>query len=239
MLTQLLKEKRFPSPLILEASDRTAAFREIAGFTLCGTQSNCAHCRDCKQVAKGFHPDWLILKGAVKIEEVRETLFRLRQRPFQSTIRLLTFDDAQEANQFVQNALLKTLEEPLAHWILVLGVNSKLSLLQTIRSRCLVYKIPEDPNAIELSNDEEKIFRSIQDANDLAIQKDLEGIFKDRQKTKTLFQRLLVSASNRQHPGHWKNLSPFLEDTLAELVRNLNPRLVWDRAWARSHTEAL
>ena len=239
MLTALLKAKKFPSPLIVEGETRSSVIQEIAQTALCETQTACGGCRSCKQIAKGFHPDWLSLSGAVKIEELRDRLFQLRQRPFQAKVRVFSYDDAQEANSFVQNALLKTLEEPLAHWILVLGVNSKLSLLATIRSRCLFYKIPDTALTAELSSEEEKIFDFIAEKNELGLQKELEPILKDRQRAKSTFQRLLSQASFQKYPGHWTQLSPHLEDIFTELSRNLNPRLIWDRAWAKSFTESL
>ncbi|MDB5037635.1 MAG: polymerase delta prime subunit [Bacteriovoracaceae bacterium] len=240
MLENFFKQKKFPSPLILEGgSERTTLILKMAGYALCETQTACGTCRSCKQVTKGFHPDWLALNSAVKIEELREKLFQLRQRPFQSKVRFFSYDDAQEASVFVQNALLKTLEEPLPHWVLVLGVNSKLSLLQTIRSRCLFYKIPETGAPINLTDEEENLFRFIAECNELFIQKEMDTLLKDRQKTKATFQKLLQKSAEKKYPGHWMNLSPYLEQTIPELARNLNPRLVWDRAWAKSFTETI
>lgn len=239
ILANLLAAKRIPSPLILEGTHCSASILEIAGFSLCENRSFCRQCRSCKQVLKGFHPDWISLRGSLKIEDLRAHLFQLRQKPFQSTLKVFSYDEAHESNVFVQNALLKTFEEPLSHWILVLGVNSKLSLLPTIRSRCLFYKIPESESDIELSPEEEKIFKFIEEANEIHIQPALEVILKDRQKTKSLFRNLLLKASQRRQPGHWEKLSPYLEETLPEIARNLNPRLVWDRAWARSQTTYL
>lgn len=239
MLKKLLEQKRFPSPLILEGVDRTSAIREIALFSLCQKESACGNCRGCKQVVKGFHPDWIALDGVVKIEDLRSALSSLRQKPFEAAIRLFTYDAAQEANVFVQNALLKTLEEPLQRWRLVLGVNSKMSLLPTIRSRCLFYKLPEADLKAPLSIEEENIFKSIEQANELFTYTQLETILKDRQKTKVLFQNLLLAASQKSYPNHWKNLGPHLEQSLSELTRNLNPRIVWDRAWAQSFAEPL
>jgi DNA polymerase III delta prime subunit len=239
MLDRLLQEKKFPSPLIVEGARRTDILLKIARFALCESLDHCGKCRSCKQVEKGFHPDWISLTGNIKIEELREKLFRLKQKPFQANYSLFTYDNAQEANAFVQNALLKTLEEPLSHWVLIVGVNSKLSLLSTIRSRCLVYKTPENSTEIELSPEEELAFRSIEEAHELSVQKSLEPILKDRQKAKQVFQKLLLVSSQKNYPGHWAPLSPLLEEGLSELSRNLNPRLVWDRAWAKSFLSPL
>lgn len=239
MLKKLLEQKRFPSPLILEGVDRAPAIKEVALYSLCQKETACGECRGCKQVKKGFHPDWISLQGSVKIEDLRSALSNLRQRPYEAALRLFTYDDAQEANAFVQNALLKTLEEPLALWRLVLGVNSKMSLLSTIRSRCLFFKLPEPEFKAELSEDEENIFSAIEEANELLTHTHLENVLKDRQKAKVLFQNLLKAASQKSYPNHWKNLGPHLELSISELARNLNPRIVWDHAWTQSFTEPL
>lgn len=234
MIEELLRNKRFPSPLIVEGGNGQAICNQIAQYALCNSQSACGQCPSCKQVAKGFHPDWIQIAGDIKMDDLRTALSQLRQRPLSSQVRLMTLLEAENSNTNVQNALLKTLEEPQAHWILVLSTSSKWALLETIRSRCLIYHAPRSFQGAELTDEEHKIFKAIETADELSVYTTIDGIFKDRQKCKSLFQKLLTQSSNHQYPGHWVHLAPFLEPALLEIDRNLNPRLVFDRAWTNS-----
>lgn len=245
MIQKLLKQGRIPSPLIIEGDDRASIITGIARFALCEKTGSaeevgpCNECRGCKQAIKGFHPDWIQVEGAVKIEGLRDALFQLRQKPYSARWRVFSCPDAQETNLFVQNALLKTLEEPLPHWVLLLGVNSRFGLIETIRSRCLIYKQPPSNQAPELGEVELQFFEAVARIDEMTLQKLSELLLKERQKAKALFQNLLRMASAQSYPGHWRELAPTLEKGLTELARNLNPRIIWDNAWASSFNHPL
>jgi DNA polymerase III delta prime subunit len=242
MLDHLLKEKRIPSPLILEgeASARAEWLLKIRNFALCFERRACGECRACKQMKKGFHPDAFDLNGTLKMEELRDFLYKFRQKPFEGGLRVLTIDDFQEASTAIQNALLKTLEEPLPHWVLVLGTNSRFAILETIRSRCLLYTLPvTEEKTVSLTSEEKEIFELVEAKNETALVKNLETFLKDRNKAKKGFQNLLREASLKRYPGHWEKVAPVLEAAVEKLDRNLNSRLVWDNLWAKSFTEII
>ncbi len=85
------------------------------------------------------HPDFLLLEpeeDSISTEAVGEFLKRMAMRPFAAARKVAIVDRAETLNQFGENALLKTLEEPAqaTHTVLV----SSRPLLKTIRSRCQV-----------------------------------------------------------------------------------------------------
>jgi DNA polymerase III delta prime subunit len=131
MLENLIKKKVFPSPLILEGPDHEGLLLHFVKASLCETETACGECRSCKQIAKDFHPDWLKAEGSLKMEELREKMRSLHQKPFQSKRKVLSIQNFQEATANVQNALLKTLEEPRSAWLIIAGVNSRFGLLPT------------------------------------------------------------------------------------------------------------
>lgn len=238
MLKKLLVEKRIPSPLILEGEGRADWLTKISFYSLCQEKRSCGECRACKQIKKGFHPDLFAVDGNIKMEELREILYKFRQKPFDGGLRVLTINDFQEASTAIQNALLKTLEEPLSYWVIVLGTNSRFAVLSTIRSRCLLYSLPPNEKlATDLSTEENEIFEQISSQDEISLQKHLETFLKDRSKAKRGFQNLLLLASQKNYPGHWTKVAPLMEIAVSELDRNLNSRLVWDRLWAKSFTE--
>jgi len=239
MIDKILANKIFPSPLILEGEGSEVEMNRIIEHALCATETACGNCRSCKQIRSQFHPDLIRAEGSAKIDEVREKLRQLHQKPYESKRRVLAFHNLQDANSYVQNALLKTFEEPLAHWVILVSVNSRFRLLSTIRSRCLIYRVPDAKTQNELSKDEDKIFSAVANGDEIGLHSILETALKERQKSKILFHNLLIAASVQQYPGAWKDFAPTLEARVEGITRNLNPRSIWDAAWSDSRIRSL
>jgi DNA polymerase-3 subunit delta' len=100
----------------------------------------CGTCAACTRIARGVHPDVLILepndKGNIRIEPVRDLLDRAGYRPFEGRRRVSIIDDADALEIAAQNALLKVLEEPPSGSVFILVTSMADQLLPTVRSRC-------------------------------------------------------------------------------------------------------
>jgi DNA polymerase III subunit delta' len=100
----------------------------------------CDCCAACVQLAAGVHPDLIYIarhpkRTEVLIEQVRDFIERLGVRPLRATRRIAIIDDAETLNLPAQNALLKTIEEPPAHTVILLVTKAESALLDTMRSR--------------------------------------------------------------------------------------------------------
>jgi len=86
---------------------------------------------------KEFHPDLLQIskEEAIKIEEIRDLVFKLSLKPYQAQYKVAIIDNAQELTIEAQNALLKALEEPKPYTIIILVTSNVGKLLRTIVSR--------------------------------------------------------------------------------------------------------
>ena len=100
----------------------------------------CGECRVCKQIMSGNHADVMYSQndpntGALKIEEVRSLASKTALKPFDARYRVAIFRDFDHAQARAQDALLKTLEEPPPHALLILLAQSPEPVLPTITSR--------------------------------------------------------------------------------------------------------
>ncbi|HEV2251356.1 MAG TPA: hypothetical protein VGT60_12710 [Candidatus Limnocylindria bacterium] len=101
----------------------------------------CGTCRSCVKIERGVHPDVLVVerdsasKTKIEIDQIRAMQQDLALRPLEGRVRVVIIDDAAEMSDFAQDALLKTLEEPPKHAVLLLITLSPESLFETIRSR--------------------------------------------------------------------------------------------------------
>jgi DNA polymerase-3 subunit delta' len=106
-------------------------------------QRPCGECRSCRLMSSGNHPDIVYSEldpntGALKIEALRTVMQRIALKPYESRYRIAVIADFEKARGQAQDAILKTLEEPPAHAILILLANSTENTLNTIISRCQV-----------------------------------------------------------------------------------------------------
>ncbi len=86
--------------------------------------------------AKGFDADLKFLEGRVGIEQVRDLKKFFSYKPYANPWKIAIVDDAFKMTIEAQNALLKLLEEPSGHSLIILVVRDPSSVLGVIRSRC-------------------------------------------------------------------------------------------------------
>lgn len=117
----------------------------------------CTTCAHCRKLASGNHPDLHLLaplpdKRDISIEQIRELQQVLSLRPFEANRKACLIEPAERMNEKSANALLKTLEEPPGHAIIILLTRHADLLLSTIRSRCQQIRFSplDDDTVVEL-----------------------------------------------------------------------------------------
>ena len=121
----------------------------------------CGQCRACLLLDAGTHPDTATLtfglrkdgtpRTEIVVEQIRELSARLAMSSQFGGWQVALIDPADAMNPSAANALLKTLEEPVAQTMLILLADAPWRLPQTIRSRCQRIEFNVPPNEVALA----------------------------------------------------------------------------------------
>lgn len=138
----------------------------------------------------------------ISIETIRELQKQLANKPYQAPKKVALIFESQKMTAAAQNCLLKTLEEPPAHSLLILTANDNESVLPTVRSRCRLVDL--GPTVYE--------GKSGEGGNILELLQKNRG------------QRLLWVEENKKMLGDRQEVLALLDDwliTLREMIVNL------------------
>lgn len=132
---------------------------DLAKSLLCEEKSNkedsfCGQCSSCQKMEAQGHPDFFMVTSEfgekIKIEEIRNIIDRVKIRPFLGEIKVFVIKNIENISLEGSNALLKTLEEPANHNVIILTTSVVEKVLPTIRSRChIVYFSTESNQKLE------------------------------------------------------------------------------------------
>jgi DNA polymerase III subunit gamma/tau len=119
------------------------------------TAEPCGRCDSCRRTGQ---PDWLDVvevdaaSSARRIDEMREWLETVRYAPVACRYRITIMDEAHQIQDQAASALLKTLEEPPPHLVVILCTTQPWDILGTIRSRLQHYVLrkPGIPALVEV-----------------------------------------------------------------------------------------
>jgi len=126
---------------------KTTLARAFAQAILCerGSDEPCHGaddaCRTCQRVAQGRYPDLQIIaaeKNTIQIEQVRVLQSDAALSPLEGRFKVFIIREIERATPPAANALLKTLEEPPPHVILLLTSHRRDLALPTVLSRCQI-----------------------------------------------------------------------------------------------------
>jgi DNA polymerase-3 subunit delta' len=117
----------------------------------------CNACRGCHDARARTHPDLVIGSpdawrearsiGESIVSAARRWLLEVAGAPVVADRRVVLIEHADRANEQIQNALLKTLEEPTDRHLFILVADEPTRLLPTIRSRAQPMRIGPVPRS--------------------------------------------------------------------------------------------
>lgn len=151
VLTSHLKQGRLAHTYLFSGEEKSGK-EDLALAFACAV--NCeagrffksCECLSCSKTERGIHPDvqWVEKEDDdkfIKIEKVREVIEKAYLKPLEGKWKVFLVKEADVLKMEAANAFLKTLEEPPAHTLFVLLVESRMHLLETIQSRAFEVRL--------------------------------------------------------------------------------------------------
>jgi DNA polymerase III subunit delta' len=161
-IVRSVRENRLPHALLLTGDKGIGKLHFANGLAmalLCPafhkTGERCLHCQSCQLAEAQTHPDLFNVESepghAIKVDSIREVTSFVNQTALLGGYRVIIINPASSMNMNAANALLKTLEEPTPHTLLILISEQGLSLPATVLSRCqkLVFHKPTKTQALD------------------------------------------------------------------------------------------
>ncbi len=193
-----------------------------------------------------FDTQFLDPESSLGIRDVRELQNTVFLKPLESPKKLIIIKKAETATIDAQNALLKLLEEPPPHLLIVLVTENIDALLPTVRSRCTIVTINESKESTNIKPEELDVILSattlgakLKLAQDHGKTKEeallwLHTLIATTRSSLTEFQ---TSQSSQKVSAYLKLLASLNKAYVILSSTNTSPRLVLENTLLQGTTE--
>lgn len=153
LIKSLISKGREPHSIAIcgdKGLGKKALARYIGASLLCesGKGEPCGKCKSCRMLAKDVHPDFIVVQsndnGNYQVDVIREMVADAVTKPNEGKFKVYLIPDLDKSLNTaiqVQNILLKLIEEPPAHCVIILTATSKEIFLETVISRVLCLRV--------------------------------------------------------------------------------------------------
>ncbi len=171
-------------------------------------------------------------QNSIGIDEIKNLQIKIFLKPIKSPKKAIIIEDGDSLTVEAQNALLKVLEEPPSHTIIILNVENIENLLPTIISRCQIVTL--STVNLKLSEDEkrelEELIKCLSAISAGEMLKKAESMSKDKDKAIDMVGKLILllrekmlQKSEKADP-EVKQIKSFQELYILLKTTNVNPR---------------
>ncbi len=201
---------RLPCSILLTGGSeslREKCANEIASAVLCTENKDslpCGRCSACLRAKAGIHPDIMRIvpeegKKLLSVKTVREScLSKLYTAPSEGDNKVFVFPDCDDLSAVVQNALLKSIEEPPEDTMFILCADGREGLLTTVISRLTEYPLGDPLSSKSKKTDEsiretaEKIASALASEDEYAVMMATVSMQKNRKMMAQVAEKLIL-----------------------------------------------
>jgi DNA polymerase-3 subunit delta' len=180
-------------------------------------------CRACRRVAEGRYPDAQVIaaeKNWIQIDQVRTLLTDAAIAPLEGKRKVFVIREIERATPAAANALLKTLEEPPPHVVLLLTSDRRDLVLPTVLSRCQILSLRPLPV--------ERVRTALQER--WGVEEDQAALL-----ARLSGGRLGWAAQAATEPRVWQTRAKYLDDLLALTSGGHVERLAYSESLSRAN----
>ncbi|MCH4887373.1 DNA polymerase III subunit delta' [Acidaminobacter sp. JC074] len=146
---ELIKNETLPHAIMLEGMvgvGKTTLGSALSASVLCESKTGdaCGVCRSCLKMNHDNHPDFMVIEPeGTQIKNAQIEAFQdfINIKPYDGQYKVVLIKDADKMNASSQNRILKTLEEPPLHVVILMLTTNSEALLPTVLSRCQIIKL--------------------------------------------------------------------------------------------------
>lgn len=209
-LKNIIQNNKLSHAFIFEGLDgigKSLIGINLAKSIFCDSHSGdaCGVCRSCIKMDHDNHPDYMMIEPDGKnIKNAQVEAFQefAVTKPYDGDYKIVLIKEAEKMNASSQNRILKTLEEPPEHVIIIMITNNSESLLPTVVSRCQVIKF----NGLKNQEIAEYLFEKFEIKRDQA----------------ELISRLSVGSLEKAHDYIESDSFKLIKKSVLELLNALN-----------------
>lgn len=176
----------------------------------------CADCESCRAIAISNHEDVHEIDGAshTGVDDIRTLQESLALKPQRSKQRIYIIDEVHMLSGSAFNALLKTLEEPIADTLFIFATTELAKIPLTIRSRCQIYYLrqldtQQIADRISKILQEEQVIYDVDVVHSLSAQAD--GSMRD---ALTMLDQVLLLGEGKVNNDALQNTTNYLAPAL-------------------------
>jgi DNA polymerase-3 subunit delta' len=155
LIQRFVQNETLPHAMLFQGppgiGKKSFAFATAKYINCAGEPGNAAcRCNVCSRIGRGVYLDVSVLEPegsarVIKIEKIRELQDSASLTPTEARKKCSLFFDAERMSVGAANSLLKILEEPPSHLVMILTTTNMNEILPTIRSRCMTFRFSTLP----------------------------------------------------------------------------------------------
>jgi DNA polymerase III subunit delta' len=212
----------------------------LAKYVNCTGEKGAEACRcsACSKISRETYLDISILQPegnrVIKIEKIREVQDRAYLTPVEARKKFVLFLDAERMSRNAANCILKILEEPPKHLVMILTTSNPHNLLPTIRSRCMSFRFSPVPTGeiinwlmktYDIKDTAAEVAAVLSEGRPGPALEIAEGSFQERREKMI---RELDLLSQHGFPAVFRISDKIIEGA-GNLATALNDMLIWQR----------